>query len=397
MKRKLPQKCQPAKSQKTVADESSLLRACTSDAKCCHPDGPYLEKSQFHKQGNDVRSVCKKCVSTKGKAIRLLKLEASKLEKPVAVAKYCSSTDCERQGELLPPSNFSSDAARADGLQSTCRVCVNAGRRRRRPDAILAGQEKREKVPEDATRTCVRCGVTQPLKGDEAAFKESPHGFKTICEVCETFECKDRQRQLTDFIDALKQKAKCTKGEQCASIRAGLVPTDPLYWLEFAHYDRETKNNRLHRFGSEKAIIAELQLGRFLCCLCHIVETQREDRERPRTERARQQAEADSRRTAPRAEYVNSLKLKRSQCAQCHARVDPRNLPFRYFEFDHLPGHQKISNVAYMVDRGFSEVEIDREVAKCDLVCRPCHHMRTRMRRRKETIPFTNDKKSNLQ
>lgn len=45
-------------------------------------------------------------------------------------------------------------------------------------------------------------------------------------------------------------------------------------------------------------------------------------------------------------------------------------------EFDHLEGHEKISNVGLMKRCG-SWKKIEAEVAKCDLLCLVCHRRRT--------------------
>ena len=49
-------------------------------------------------------------------------------------------------------------------------------------------------------------------------------------------------------------------------------------------------------------------------------------------------------------------------------------------DFDHLPGSQKDINIAMVVRAGWSKERIDREIAKCDLVCACCHRVRSRIR-----------------
>lgn len=49
--------------------------------------------------------------------------------------------------------------------------------------------------------------------------------------------------------------------------------------------------------------------------------------------------------------------------------------------FDHLPGFKKVNNVARLtVDSSW--VNIEREIAKCEVVCANCHAIRTYERRK---------------
>ena len=74
-------------------------------------------------------------------------------------------------------------------------------------------------------------------------------------------------------------------------------------------------------------------------------------------------------------EYVNAIKLERG-CADCGYNAHPAAL-----DFDHLPGYEKASTIAVLVNR-YGYDRLVAEIAKCEVVCANCHRVRTANRRR---------------
>lgn len=70
-------------------------------------------------------------------------------------------------------------------------------------------------------------------------------------------------------------------------------------------------------------------------------------------------------------------KLKRDQpCTDCgRDDIHPCAL-----EFDHLPKHEKLGNISFMMKAGVHPKIFRAELAKCELVCAICHRMRTYFR-----------------
>lgn len=62
-------------------------------------------------------------------------------------------------------------------------------------------------------------------------------------------------------------------------------------------------------------------------------------------------------------------------------------------EFDHLPGHEKLFTIgeAVMQTGYHSDADIVAEVAKCEVVCNPCHLKRTVSRRMADRYPREGD------
>jgi hypothetical protein len=70
-------------------------------------------------------------------------------------------------------------------------------------------------------------------------------------------------------------------------------------------------------------------------------------------------------------ERFNTYKAR--PCMDCGGSFPPEAM-----EFDHRPGEPKHFQPAHM--KGWRADRIERELAKCDLVCANCHAIRTRQR-----------------
>jgi len=68
-------------------------------------------------------------------------------------------------------------------------------------------------------------------------------------------------------------------------------------------------------------------------------------------------------------EYIEQQKTNKP-CADCS-----NSFHFAIMEFDHRPGEIKKRNISKMY--GYSLKNIELEIAKCDIVCANCHHLRT--------------------
>lgn len=82
--------------------------------------------------------------------------------------------------------------------------------------------------------------------------------------------------------------------------------------------------------------------------------------------------EAKARRVKAAQDYIWEV-LTQNSCADC-SNDDPLVL-----EFDHVRGEKK-ADLAKMVYQNFGIEAIKAEVAKCEVVCRNCHSVRTQKR-----------------
>jgi hypothetical protein len=113
---------------------------------------------------------------------------------------------------------------------------------------------------------------------------------------------------------------------------------------------------------TEEKVKEELAKGRFLCAVCHRLETAKENGKDPRP------------CVQKRRNFVNQEKTRRGECIDCKR---PVGSDFVVFDFDHIDPSTKIDNVSGLVKLGRSFELIGAEMAKCDLVCRCCHILRT--------------------
>lgn len=86
------------------------------------------------------------------------------------------------------------------------------------------------------------------------------------------------------------------------------------------------------------------------------------------------QREKNNARRADRQAYSDRVKVDRG-CADCGIkRPEPE-----VYDFDHLPGAEKIANVSTLLTKG-SWDQFTAEIEKCEVVCANCHRVRTRNR-----------------
>lgn len=81
----------------------------------------------------------------------------------------------------------------------------------------------------------------------------------------------------------------------------------------------------------------------------------------------------NTRRLAARYAILDKIKTD-AGCADCGIRdVEHPEI----YDFDHLPGVEKVGSVSRYLTKGTVE-EMMTEVAKCEVVCANCHRIRTR-------------------
>lgn len=78
-------------------------------------------------------------------------------------------------------------------------------------------------------------------------------------------------------------------------------------------------------------------------------------------------------------DYVTKIKAS-SPCTDCKKFFHPTAM-----DFDHVIG-KKDYHLATLVNNSASTERIDREIAKCEIVCAICHRIRTYIRRKMVTI-----------
>jgi hypothetical protein len=94
------------------------------------------------------------------------------------------------------------------------------------------------------------------------------------------------------------------------------------------------------------------------------------------TEQEARTRKADDRRRTlqryrERRAYIDRLKVE-TGCSDCGYNANPVAL-----QFDHLPGNEKVADIARLAWLKRSMSSLLAEIAKCEVVCANCHAIRT--------------------
>jgi hypothetical protein len=264
---------------------------------------------------------------------------------------------CRQCKRTLPLATFHVDKSRSDGRRNVCRQC---------------GVDRPKVIPRD--KECPECHAVK----DAAHFHASAtmhDGLSRLCKSCANAAMRKYRDERKAYLLAAKRAAGGCE-DKCGRV---FCDEELEYCLEFAHYDRKQKARSkstgkpvsICNLSSINLIQAELPKGRFCCWICHAKETE-EERRRDRSEN---KSAVDAHRLrAPRVAFVNDRKRKIGECALCHISVD--GIPLPAFNFDHIDPLTKSYDLARMVVTS-SLSDIRTELAKCQLVCTPCHRRKT--------------------
>ena len=113
------------------------------------------------------------------------------------------------------------------------------------------------------------------------------------------------------------------------------------------------------------------------CVTCHRIKTQ-EDNDVHNLRSTSRDKHVIRRRQIRRdlLEYVNSVKMNIGECYHCKRRVTP--LSCTAFDFDHVDPSKKVKPISGMLRGSYHSIKkIDKEIAKCSLLCGACHHLKT--------------------
>lgn len=332
--------------------------------------------------GNNSRApdglmyICKECKSADAKKYntRMKNRTAKEVEtnqKKLYPSGKKNCADCKKD---KPLEEFPLLSGSASGIRSYCSDCfslrVNAYQKglSERTDDELFSDIVRFFAPngtalEDATKSCSQCEQVKSLN-EFTLSKSAPSGARCECKDCQCDSRTDYDRSRK----AIREEFKADGCEICGCIDIRV--------LELAHISRLLKA-RDHRGKpvspshlSRMAFEVEKDFLYVLCAYCHRLETQVETGGR-----------MSSRRQSHR-DIVSEEKEERGSCKDCgrHVIVGGDNDNTCAFDFDHLPGTEKIDCICALVNSKGTMDVIRKEMKKCDLCCANCHRIRTNMR-----------------
>lgn len=279
-------------------------------------------------------------------------------------AKEVTVKVCHGCGVIKPILEFTSNPTGRFGRRSHCKACTRESR-------IQRTQERAKTPPNqhNVTQMCIGCKKMLP----GTAFGLEPRltsGLFSRCREC----VSEREHGIKQKRQKIKHDAKTRQDWKCAQCQAICSSEE----LEFAHFDRankyRTKHGKKVSIGalraSEATFHAEFEKGRWLCWKCHCIETWEQWNEK---EKKRSPSELVKTKFA----FVKQEKLQIGKCQRCQLQVpnDERLLPA--FEFDHIDRKNKKASVSTLSQGGCSLDELKEELLKCQLLCRPCHRIKT--------------------
>lgn len=102
-------------------------------------------------------------------------------------------------------------------------------------------------------------------------------------------------------------------------------------------------------------------------------------KERKKRERQRRKELGTDKSRDDYYKKMDRLNIEKSKpCMDCEKTFPPECM-----DFDHRPGEQKLFGIGMGRTRAWENLQ--REIAKCDLVCANCHRVRTTARKRKNS------------
>ena len=265
--------------------------------------------------------------------------------------KVCSNNNCKRTH---------------DTKLKTCPQCLESGRRSKKERRRLAQQKVKK-----GFQMCKRCLNVKP----NTDFESKRHRRKKMTTLCQRCRCTKRKNakktstkvgKCREFWRNWKEEQKCVN---CGISYHRLIEADHIRGPKICSvstYSYWACN------GGVDAMRKELEKCVPRCRICHTIKTL----ERHELKRQKEGRKAKTTRKRRRNE-INTIKLEIGKCDHCSRTVTPESCCA--FDFDHKDEEKKIiciSNLAYK-SKKFYEEHLHSEIAKCQLLCRNCHHLKT--------------------
>lgn len=265
------------------------------------------------------------------------------------------------------------------------------------PTAFCKGCDK----PFEKTRSNLYCNRKCRNKyhsnnSKEKRIKGTTHEVKKeFCKYCFSPFIKNNNRCFCSDVCAYKNRLRdvkengkkniaykeCRRIIQERKIEQGKCATPScsctdIRLFDLAHFKREEKSYDIGHGHNVEKTIKELAKARFLCVICHRIETYNENVQiqlkRDPSLNTSDYLYQYKRKDKLRA-YVNNIKLSIGACELCDKKVI-KDMEF-IFDFDHLKQIEKTKAVSEMIGSNYSKEEIDKEIKLCRLLCCNCHRI----------------------
>jgi len=182
------------------------------------------------------------------------------------------------------------------------------------------------------------------------------NGLDSYCYDCQRIRKNIRSKDLALYRRE-KRKGGCSVcGEMDIDV------------LEFNHLDPKEKVGNISNLGSKRLIDEETKKTNILCRYCHGLETEKLRIERAKNRKSRFNENWTRVKNYNKIKaYIKSKKLEIGSCLACKRKITEEN--YFCFDFDHIDPSNKTYEISKMVNKPFSNEEIDNEISKCNLLC----------------------------
>lgn len=214
------------------------------------------------------------------------------------------------------------------------------------------------------------------------------------CRDCASSNARQQYQVLTQYRKQRARERQGCKCEECSRLpdesQRKFVCTACNHhfdWtqIDFAHDRQELKarsaNGQVLKIGqlrSRNAIDAELQLGSYKCYLCHFEMTLQE--RKAQLSKKPQHVYALKLKVERRARTSDVAKRTAGGCTRCRVTIDQLRGHLELLHFNHKNPLAKTDDVGRMIAAGRPDDEIFAEIAKCEVLCSPCHRVVTQER-----------------
>jgi hypothetical protein len=154
--------------------------------------------------------------------------------------------------------------------------------------------------------------------------------------------------------------------------------------MDYHHRNQSTKVASVTSLRGKRRAAELLKCDR-ICAMCHCEQTN-EQRAASRKSNDECSFVAAMMVYDRNHEFVKKQKLRDEGCKLCGLTIEDTLGLFNYFEYDHMDPTTKHSAISRMCSQRLSIGTIMQELAKCRLLCRPCHRKHSAFTARKDSL-----------
>jgi hypothetical protein len=259
------------------------------------------------------------------------------------------------------------------GKYRRCSRCKDCQRASVRKSARKRAERANIVIPKE--KSCNRCQKTLSCE-NFYSNKYRPDGLYSKCKECCRY--KHRNQEVIKERSRKRQQIIWDKRDELGGKCMKCGESDPNV-LELDHIHCNDKNFDINPNANLEKLKEELNKVQILCTYCHRIKSFYDMKVKLSKPDCDILAPYEKEKRLRNKEYVNKRKLEIGGCQICSRVIDlDEPASFSAFDFDHLDRKTKVASVSRLSAGGRSILKIEEEIAKCRLLCAPCHKKHSR-------------------